>query len=83
MSDDGHDLMDILITAYLQAIAQDKEGLMKLKKSVKDIQQSGTSKSMCKLKFDKYWSSVWFHKALSCVTFFGFSCRFPPNLLFF
>ena len=28
---------------YLQALAQDKEGLMKLKKSVKDIQQSGTS----------------------------------------
>jgi len=28
-----------------EAIAQDKEGLMKLKKSVKDIQQSGTSHS--------------------------------------
>ena len=29
--------------SVLQALAQDKEGLMKLKKSVKDIQQSGTS----------------------------------------
>ena len=27
----------------MQALAQDKEGLMKLKKTVKDIQQSGTS----------------------------------------
>ena len=31
--------------SIFQALAQDKEGLMKLKKSVKDIQQSGTSKS--------------------------------------
>ena len=29
---------------HLQALSQDKESLMKLKKSVKDIQQSGMSK---------------------------------------
>ena len=46
--------------SILQALAQDKEGLMKLKKSVKDIQQSGTSKSSLisrhRHRRAKYWS---------------------------
>ena len=43
--DDERSDVSLVDKSILQALAQDKEGLMKLKKSVKDIQQSGTSKS--------------------------------------
>lgn len=41
------------ITRVEEALAQDKEGLMKLKKSVKDIQQSGTNHANLEMEMSK------------------------------
>ena len=55
------------ISLLFQALSQDKESLMKLKKSVKDIQQSGTSKCKtnlakttgCEISYKCFWQMYW------------------------